>query len=82
MAKLSQTPVEELIALRDRAMKKKKFVVVATNQEDWDEPKIVFIDAEDEDTAIESAEIELGYNEDDVPEEEQERISYTAREIK
>jgi hypothetical protein len=46
----------------------RKFAVVMCIQEEWDEPNIVIVEAEDEDQAWEKGIDELGYSEEEIEE--------------
>jgi hypothetical protein len=44
----------------------KKFCVLFLSQEDWDEPHVVFVDAENDDDAYVLGLEKIGYTEEDV----------------
>ena len=65
---------------------KKRFVVIVCEREDWDNPTVSFVEANDEDHAIEVANELQGYDCDEDEEyleelEEEGRIAYIVKEI-
>lgn len=54
----------------------KKFCVLFLSQEDWDEPGVVFVEAETEDDAYDLGLKKIGYTEDEI-EEMQEYGNYS-----